>query len=254
LLPEIFVINLNRSLDRLNSINKLFNSYNADFTRVEAIDGKDILDLSSVGYNDKLNQKLYHKPLNKGEIACILSHKRALTKFIETSDNPVALILEDDAYFNEDLLIFSSKVHPSYNNWDVIKLHGGKKAKKQLKTIPIYKGYSLGFPCKIPNSNLGQLVSKKGAEKILKLYDNFAKPADVILQNWWQSGLVVLHCTPNLVHSNESKSIINSFQNRNEVQYSKSKKLKQKIRFEFELLHNKPDLSILEKVKSSITT
>jgi GR25 family glycosyltransferase involved in LPS biosynthesis len=82
--PKFYYINLNRSKDRKEIIEKAFNEHNVPFERIEGIDG------------NKLDN--WDKRLNNGEYGCIMSHFKAIEKF-HNSGEDVGIICEDDMTF-----------------------------------------------------------------------------------------------------------------------------------------------------------
>lgn len=86
----IYVINLKSKEDRLNHIKQEFGKYNIkDYTIVEAIDGS-IEDLSLLVDNPD------SFPLSKNELACTMSHLKAIKHWLDTSISDYAIIAEDD--------------------------------------------------------------------------------------------------------------------------------------------------------------
>jgi GR25 family glycosyltransferase involved in LPS biosynthesis len=86
----IYVINLKSREDRLEHIKKEFSKYNIkDYTIIEAVNGSDE-DLSLLVDNiDSI-------PLSKNEIACSISHLKAIKHWLDTSKSEYAIIVEDD--------------------------------------------------------------------------------------------------------------------------------------------------------------
>ena len=101
---ELFVINLERNLDRLANIQKSFDSVNLSCTRVEAIDGSKM----KQSYIDEINshrRKLVpfsQHILSKGEIGCASSHLLLYERLLN-SNMPFIFILEDDVEFGNQL-------------------------------------------------------------------------------------------------------------------------------------------------------
>ena len=140
---DVYVINLEKNKERLELITQQYNDSDLGlypFIRIEAINGneinvqpyvtervyKGILDI------DKNNgERHHHSQMTRGAIGCYLSHLKIYEKCKE-STTPYALILEDDAVFNND--IYESAIHhiqeqiPS--DWDIILL-----GKIDIKTI-----------------------------------------------------------------------------------------------------------------------
>jgi len=89
---RLYVINLERSPDRLAHLRQQFAKFGLDFTRIEAVDA---WHLSAAQRQDVQSRNIWTQELTGGEIACFLSHAKALEKFI--ADNlPYGVIFEDD--------------------------------------------------------------------------------------------------------------------------------------------------------------
>jgi GR25 family glycosyltransferase involved in LPS biosynthesis len=111
----IYVINLKSREDRLEHIKKEFNKHNVkDYTIIEAVDGS-TQDLSLLVENaESLN-------VSNNEIACTISHLKAIKHWLDTSKSDYAIIMEDDLVletvndwqwtWNE----FLSKINLDYN-------------------------------------------------------------------------------------------------------------------------------------------
>jgi hypothetical protein len=86
----VYVINLESKKDRLEHIKKEFNKYNIkDYTIVKAVDGS-TEDLSLLVDN------IDSVPMSKNEIACSISHLKAIKHWLDTSTSDYAIIVEDD--------------------------------------------------------------------------------------------------------------------------------------------------------------
>jgi len=121
-----YLINLERSTDRLELMKKEFSKSNLTFERISAIDAKNLK-----GDEYFINNK-YDRDLLGGEIGCYLSHVNALQKFLN-SDNDFVLIIEDDAMLPENLKHSVEEVMDQYDDlstkhrWDVLKLNSRRR-------------------------------------------------------------------------------------------------------------------------------
>lgn len=227
---ETFVINLESSKKRLKLISLQLHSLQISFKVIKAVDGKNLPSNYTNFYSQDKNKNEYYKPLSNGEIACVLSHKLALETFLKSNEKHL-LLLEDDALIDSKIKSFIDQALNT-PNWDLIKLYTGKKPKHLKNKIRLSNELELGLPKKIPNSNLGQLITRAGATKILKYYEQFYQPADISLQAWWEHDLRVLMCSPNLVEPTDVDSDINSSVHRKEISYKKLDRLLWKVNFE----------------------
>lgn len=89
----VYVINMEKSVDRKNYIDEHFKKYGiSEYTFVKAIDGS-TEDLSTLIINhDSL-------PVTKGEAACSISHLKAIEQWLNESDSEYAIFAEDDSSF-----------------------------------------------------------------------------------------------------------------------------------------------------------
>jgi glycosyl transferase family 25 len=97
LLPNIYVITIKRNLDRQIKVSKLLGEHNLQFSFIEGVDGAQLDSdaLKKVFDAVRSNERLGYD-LTKNEIACSLSHIKAMKIFLEDDKQEYALILEDD--------------------------------------------------------------------------------------------------------------------------------------------------------------
>jgi GR25 family glycosyltransferase involved in LPS biosynthesis len=155
----ILYINLARSNDRKDILEKTLNENDLKFTRIEAIDGNEI-DVDSIKSQYHVNPKM-----NKYEIACALSHYKALEE-VKTKKYEVALILEDDCnfeYMKYKTLPLSELVKIK-DDWETIQIAGTYSKKRFFEMISLQEEL-------LKNNDSGAiayLVNQKGVDKILK--------------------------------------------------------------------------------------
>ena len=116
----IYCINLDGQPERWEYMQTQFKYWEIDdkVTRVSAYDGRDD-DLSDI-----ITGK-YPDNMNSGEIGCVTSHLKAMKHWLETSDSPYAIMMEDDCSL--DLVRFWNFrwtdliAHLPYD-WDVFQI------------------------------------------------------------------------------------------------------------------------------------
>lgn len=173
--PKFYYINLDRSPDRKERMEKMFTQYKLSFERIQAVDGKE---LSS--WDDRLN------PYEHG---CTLSHLKAIEKFYKSGEE-YGIICEDDMTLEFYPLWkkpIRKVIQEAPNDWEIIMLgyiiwpnHGNFIQQLYNPFIPI-----------VYNSTLSYLISRQAAQKILKnhtldnpnlhLYTKIRPVADVII-------------------------------------------------------------------------
>jgi len=197
-----YLINLERSTDRLELMKKEFSKSNLTFERISAIDAKNLK-----GDEYFINNK-YDRDLLGGEIGCYLSHVNALQKFLN-SDNDFVLIIEDDAMLPENLKHSVEEVMDQYDDlstkhrWDVLKLNSRRRyiKIKDVKNTDLFIG---ACGTSIPITTIAAIWTKKGAEKFLKVClakgkPEIKRPIDCELQHPWEYDLLIYNLLPSLI-------------------------------------------------------
>ncbi len=144
----MFLINLDRSPDRLEATAAELSASGLEWRRVAAVDGNDIELPNSSLVDERAYRRRHHAVLRRGEVGCYLSHYKALGMFLETGA-PHALILEDDVTIPRpgDLLDVVSALEECAAEWDLVKLHathpGGVIGRRSLRDP--YRLVSLAF-------------------------------------------------------------------------------------------------------------
>jgi GR25 family glycosyltransferase involved in LPS biosynthesis len=160
----IYWINLDRSKDRYNKMNKLFNDdvfQNIPRERISAFDAKN----NPQSVFDKL---VFTKRLERADTVygCLLSHLEAIKTFNESNYN-IALICEDD--MNLDFKKYWKKnvkqiMDEAPNDWDIIMLaYTINSEHKYANWNNIKEDYIKDLTA----SAVAYLINKKGSNKII---------------------------------------------------------------------------------------
>ncbi|WP_146027230.1 glycosyltransferase family 25 protein [Bowmanella denitrificans] len=218
---QIFLINLDRSTIRLQHCLQQFAKFNIQFDRIPAIDGQYLSEQElQQHYDVSLNSKKYHKRMNRGEIACFLSHRQAWQRVISEGLD-FALILEDDFILEDDLHKITQAISAMDMEWDYIKL-AEYPIKRRARFSTKVEQFTLSSYDKVPSRTCAQLVSLSGAKKLLVGTEKFGRPVDVELQYWWEHKLNIYGLTPYIIKPHDAESEIDIFNKRKK---SKSKSL-----------------------------
>ena len=159
----IYCISLVNSNKRREHILKVVDDFNIAFEFVNAVDGTCLSEKEKKSYASRDRRNFYPDLTNK-EIACSLSHQKALRSFLKTKYQYLILI-EDDAEFNVEIEPVL-KVLQAIPNWDIVKLENrnGEKPKFIIKQTDISTIY---VPYKATHGATGILYSRAGAKKVL---------------------------------------------------------------------------------------
>ena len=115
----VYYLNLDGQPDRKEYMEAQFQYWGVtNYERISAYDGRDD-DLSDI------IKGRYPESMTSGEIGCITSHLKAIKHWMETSDSPYAIIMEDDCKL--DLVRFWNFTWDDFTarlpyDWDVVQL------------------------------------------------------------------------------------------------------------------------------------
>jgi glycosyl transferase family 25 len=168
---NIWIINLDKSKDRMDKIKKNFEEHKIKFNRFSAIYGKNVSD----EYIDKNVSFMCKNFLcNYGLIGCAASHKTLWKQLINSKEN-FYIIFEDDIELTEKSFKIINKIIPYLNNKeydiDYLNLNCINYGCGIHKTIFSIDEYKFGKPY-IPLSTGSYIITKKGANKLLNYISN----------------------------------------------------------------------------------
>ena len=134
---KVFLINLDKSVARLERLKAEFERIGLDFERLPAVDGRKLSDNQILKhYSPELNRKNYFVPLSKPEIGVYMSHLKACEKII--SENlDFGIILEDDIVLKEGFQMVPKLLCSLNEEWNYVKLIAPGKKKKIKARIQI---------------------------------------------------------------------------------------------------------------------
>ncbi len=174
-----YLINLDRSCDRLTFMTEQFCKLGCDFTRVSAVDARMF---TPEQIRDALapNQKWPH-PLTPAEIGCFLSHKKCL-ELIAQGEEDHAAIFEDDVLFGRD----ADKLFAS-GDWipadaDIIKIETHDKIVLLGTHLPCAETHFT--VARLRSRHLlsaGYIISKPAAQRMLAFMEKPSAPLDHFL-------------------------------------------------------------------------
>jgi glycosyl transferase family 25 len=181
------VINLDRSKDRWESIEKQAEKAGIRVERVPAVDGTAIPQPEWTDF-DLRKFHLCHGRRPKGaEYGCYMSHIRAL-ELVVNRNLAHTVILEDDAGFLPDTRQRLEAIIDSDLRFDVVKLFN-HRTKEFISKLTTAAGDDIGRCIHGPlGSSMGYLVTKAGAERLLQSLKPMFLPYDIALERGWKGG------------------------------------------------------------------
>lgn len=173
-----YVINLDRSPDRWESVQSDPGLARLNLIRVPGIEGKSVKlphkDISPWGYF------LFHgRKLLPGKIGCYLSHSKAIECFLESGEEH-AVICEDDVLAAPELADLIQEAMKYSHAWDFIRLIGNSQ-KAFLPFAELGQGYRLISDLCSGTSAGGYLLNRKAARILLKIRQPMCTNNDISL-------------------------------------------------------------------------
>jgi glycosyl transferase, family 25 len=180
-----FYINLDRDSLRKTRLEEELSRVGLSAERVSAVDGRAV---------PNWLQTFYDNRMGPGEVGCSASHL-TICRIIVEKNIPFALILEDDARLDNELLaMINEAVDKAPRNWDIIRLiESSSRPVQYINSVG--RGKSLVRYLRVPRSTTGLIVSHSGARKLLtpRL---IKQPIDVEIRWPWQLDLNVYGIEP----------------------------------------------------------
>ena len=217
LLDNIYIINLDKSKDRLDNITKYFNKYQLKFNRFSAVYGKE-LDGETLEEKSSFLCRIFL--CNHGIIGCALSHIRLWEKLASDFNTDYYIIMEDDITFGDNFKPVINEIDSIKNklDFDILSLHCGGIEINCYQYQYIYElsnnviiGRSI-----YPLTTASYIISKKGAIKLLSLFKKINYHVDFeIARNIFQNNINYMTLNKNLIVTNmELDTTIGSINNK----------------------------------------
>jgi len=179
-----YVINLDRSVDRLDFVKNNLDRIELPFTRLPAIDGKELTKKHWDKVDENGYKNFHGKILRSAEVGCYLSHCLAMEKFLET-DNEFCLILEDDCDFEESFIDVLHSLVKCKDEWDLVKLSGRHSGMPTTQKI-LFDDYKLvAFLAKNTGAS-SYIINRYAAEQYLKNIYPMRVPYDHEFDKSWK--------------------------------------------------------------------
>jgi len=191
---QAFVINLDRSADRLAAMEQRLARTGLGWQRVRAVEGRE-LDLRRCPEIDVPGYERRHgKTLIGSEAGCYLSHLDAMRAFLRSSAD-YALLLEDDADFPPNFVPLLHELLRHTSAWDIVKLssfHSGTP----VPLVPLIGPYALAVPLSRHCNSNSVLINRHAARVLLRRLLPMRVPYDHALERAWLFGLKLRVVSP----------------------------------------------------------
>ncbi|MEM1317362.1 MAG: glycosyltransferase family 25 protein, partial [Pseudomonadota bacterium] len=195
----IYIINLDRSPERLEMQQQQLDRLGLSFERVEAVDGS-TLDLPHPALDEAGFRRRHGKTINPNELGCTLSHIRAIETFAK-SQHDYAVILEDDADLSDAFESVVNATIEQSRRWDLVKLNR-RHSGAPVMIAPLTPNHRLVVYLTKQSGGVGYRINRKAAEALLKGLLPMRIPYDHEFDRGHAHGLTVLGVVPPVVKDN----------------------------------------------------
>ena len=204
---KCIVINLPRAEARRRAMYRQFDALGIEFEIFNAIDWRDLGEEDWALVDRKSRDREGRRPLSDGMVACHLSHRKAL-EGVAAGEDELAAIFEDDVTFAPEIggvLDALARLYASGWEFDIVFLHRNRKDKAYAPLKRVNDSIRLGITKFSDWGAHGYLVSKKGANRLLKRFPKIIHQIDHTLHAYWETGLNVFSLeTPVVFDGNEA--------------------------------------------------
>ncbi|WP_170426116.1 glycosyltransferase family 25 protein [Ruegeria arenilitoris] len=197
------ILSLPDDVERRRSCDYEFDRFGLEHEFCDAISGDQINTSELKGFYDAdMNRIKFKRPLSRNEVACTLGH-RLIWKAIADSQDPVALVLEDDATFVQDPRSFLEELAKRGPHFEdvMIKLDG--VSRKNGQVIKSVGGQDLVLSDHLPPRTTGYIIGRRAAARLLALDERIARPIDIDLKFYWEHNVPILTLSEQMVAERE---------------------------------------------------
>tara|TARA_B110000977_G_scaffold100249_1_gene131564 strand:+ start:595 stop:1344 length:750 start_codon:yes stop_codon:yes gene_type:complete len=200
---KCFIIHLKRAQKRKLYVDEIVSKLSMETEIIDAVDGKLIDESTILKYYSKkpLYYPAYPITLNKGEIGCFLSFRKAWKNIVDQNLS-AGLIFEDDVSLN--LNVFQESLNSALqwiNKYGYIQFQV-RDIPKNSKLLKSNNKVHLLQPSPILLRCSAQLVSYSTAKKLLEKTEKFDRPVDTLLQTNWNTGIEISSINPSGITDN----------------------------------------------------
>ena len=188
-----YVINLDSAPERWAHMQKAFEGTPLRLQRISAVSGK-ALTLPMPEFDEEKFRRCHGRGTNIFEIACYLSHIKALGAFLESGESH-AMIFEDDLYPKPGFVTVMERLMKTSRFWNIARL-SGLKAGKSIEVASLHGGSVLTvFLARLKGSG-AYVIDRKAALACRSALLPVFLPVDHAIDREWTMGLHTVAVSP----------------------------------------------------------
>lgn len=188
-----FIINLDIATDRWTFVENSFAQSKLIRCRVPAIEAT-ALAFPHEHYAESQYHWFHGRTTNPRELACYLSHLKAMEAFLAT-DDPYGLIAEDDLVLRPEFDAVIEMALRHARSWNILRV-AGLGPGRAAKVVRLHAGYSLCVSLGRLKGAGAYLIDRRAAETLLAHLLPMRLPFDHAIDREWFWGLRAAHIAP----------------------------------------------------------
>lgn len=197
------VISLANAEERRRELLPRLQAAGLDYQFIDAVLGKALPASEVRRVAPNLFMPRYARNLTPGELGCSLSHRLALETFLGSGEE-MALILEDDAAVPQNIrAVITEITHGLPSDWGLLKLGGSGAVRGRLHSKVTF-GSVINTATATLDSH-AYVVSRIGAERMLRRLLPIVFPYDVFLRDVHTHGTSTFELVPSLIKTPDAK-------------------------------------------------
>lgn len=176
----ILCVNLARAPDRRAQMQVEAARLGLDIGFVDAVDGRSLSDAERAAYDPAARRRTWRAEMTSNEIACVLSHRKALETFLG-GDKPFLVLLEDDAVLAEDFADTVAELASAPALWRLVRLETRLADDPGRAVAALPSGRKLVVKRKWTLGGAATLFSRGSAQRFLEGSARFFEAYDNLL-------------------------------------------------------------------------
>ena len=197
-----YIINLDRAPERWEHMSETFTEAEIPIVRVPAIDGTQLI-FPCVDFNEKKFWQFHGRETNIFEVACYLSHLKAIKLFLE-SDDEFAMICEDDLFLKPGCKEVVEIALSSSSLWNILRLSGLREG-RACWLQQLSPRYFLTLHLSRLKGAGAYLIDRKAAAILVNELTPMWLPWDHAIDREWTFGLRALAVAPFPISQTDEK-------------------------------------------------
>ncbi len=196
---RVFLINLDRDVDRLEHMREQLARAGLPYERVPACRGDDLPEWLRPYFEPA--EGADPQALSPGEIGCYASHLSIMRHLVETPEGGPALVLEDDLRIDDGLRPLLAGLERLPSDWDMIRLSNPAKSAAVVRRHVEGVGDIVTY-WRVPNNTGAFLITPRGAKQFLTYGGRRLRAIDEDLRRPWEHGLRIYGLLPPPIEAN----------------------------------------------------